>query len=100
MTVQVPHGAYAVTEPQNVPSTPLGYVIVFCLFTVAALGASSLHTWECYSIGCQISGVAVPRWKTVSIMAFLLTFVIVWLEGNIQTQIGLRRLDFHELFSK
>lgn len=99
MTVQVPHGAYAVTQPQDVPSTPLGYAVVFTLLTAAALAASSLHTWACYSIGCQIAGGGVARWKTLGIMAFLLVFVGAWFGSHVQTQANLRRLDFEEMFS-
>ena len=96
----MPRGGYAVTQPVDVASTSLGYAIVFSLLTAVAFALSSFHTWECYSIGNQISGVAVARWKTQCTTAFLFFFVVSWFGNQVQNQANLRRLNFHEMFGK
>lgn len=84
---------------EPVPTTSLGFAIVFCLLTTAALTASSLHMWGCYALGRQIAGRGAPSlWQTAGFGAFLLLFGVSWLEGQVMNQVNLRRLSFLEMF--
>ena len=101
MTIEVPQqGTYHLLAPKPVPTTSLGFAVVFCLLTTAALIASSLHMWwGCYALGRQIAGRgAPPRWQTAAFGAFLFLFGACWLEGQIMNQINLRRLSFIDMF--
>lgn len=100
MSVEVPQeGAYHLVAPEPIPSTALGYAVVFCLLTTVALIVSSLHIWGCYALGRQIAGHGPPpRWQTVSFGAFLLSFGACWSEGQLMNQINLRRLSFADMF--
>ncbi len=100
MTVEVPRGFHEPRYYEAVPSTSLGYALAFCLLTTAALAMSSLHTWECYTMGCHIFGIAVPRWQTVGFLSFLSAFVASWVSSQVQNHINLRRQSFDEVFSE
>ena len=97
--MQVPHGVYAIAEPVDVPSTSLGFAVVFSLLTGGALAASSWHIWSCYSMGCRIAqGAPAAHWKTWAFMLFEFVFVVMWLESHVHTQLRLRIDTFHGVF--
>lgn len=99
MTVQVPHGVYAVAEPVDIPSTSFGFAVAFALLTAGALAASSTHIWSCYTLGCRIAGGAPPApWKTWTFAVFEFIFIVLWFGSHVNNQYRLRALPFHSFF--
>lgn len=99
MTVHVPVGHFSVPRPVSVPSTSLEFAVIFSLLTTCALSISSFHIWECYRIGCQITGSAAPaRWKTTAFLAYVITFVVMWFGSHVNNQRCLRMKPFHIMF--
>lgn len=100
--MQVPVGkVFSVTRPMDVPSTSLGFAIVFTLLSTCALTISSFHIWECYRLGCQIVGSAAPApWKTTVFVSYVITFVVMWFGSHVHNQRSLRIKPFHLIFGE